>query len=165
MSIGAVLIGLAIVVLVAVAVADPVVRRKAKQTSPARDVSPADEGKAILFALRDLDFDYQTGKINSSDYRVLRANLLAEAAPSFQLMENVTKAVDQRTEDELPALEKATLDQRSCPQCGTRVGREHRYCSRCGTSLLTTCKDCGSPIQSMDKFCPGCARQVDFEAI
>jgi hypothetical protein len=79
MDIVVALIGLAIVVLVAVYVAQPLVTRTRVKVSA--DESPRDkllaERDALYAAIRDLDFDFQTGKLLEVDYRAARGEYTA----------------------------------------------------------------------------------------
>ncbi len=157
MSIGALLVGIAILVVTAVALADPWVRRRLRSGTEAHSGAGAEpqagDGKAILYALRDLDFDYQTGKVTDSDYEPLRSRLLAEAASSLMAEDEIRQAADTQVERPVPA--------NRCPQCETRVGPEHQFCARCGTSLLTTCESCGSALPVQDSFCSACGEPVE----
>jgi hypothetical protein len=165
MSIGALLIGLAIVVLTAIALADPWARRRSRfeieAQSGAGAVPQAGDGNAALYALRDLDFDYQTGKVNDPDYGTLRSRLLAEAASSLAAEDEGRQAADDQIERAFLASRQNSSGQNRCPQCGTKVEREHRFCARCGTSLLTTCKGCGSALPIQDSFCSACGEPVE----
>jgi hypothetical protein len=165
MSIGALLVGIAILILTAVALADPWVRRRSRPETEARSgagIEPqVGDGKAILYALRDLDFDYQTGKVTDSDYGTLRSRLVAEAASSLMAEDENRQAADAQVERPVPANRKHSGGHNRCPQCGTRVEREHRFCARCGTSLLTTCESCGSALSVQDSFCSACGEPVE----
>lgn len=165
MTIGALLIGMAILLLIALALADPWVRRRSRLGTEAQSgagVEPqAGDGKEILYALRDLDFDYQTGKVTESDYGTLRSRLLAEAASSLTAEDEDRQAADAQVERPAPANRKHSGGHNRCPQCGTRVEREHRFCARCGTSLLTSCESCGSALPVQDSFCSACGEPVE----
>ncbi len=165
MSIGALLIGMALVVLTAVALADPWVRRRSRLGTEAQSGAGLEpqvgDGKAILYALRDLDFDYQTGKVTESDYGELRSRLLAEAASSLTAEDENRQAADAQVERPVPTNRKHSGGHNRCPQCGTRVERKHQFCSRCGISLLSTCRSCGSAVRDQDAFCSACGEAID----
>jgi hypothetical protein len=162
MSVGALLIGTAILLLTAIVLADPWTRRRLRHSSvDSKGVPRPADDKAVLYALRDLDFDYETGKIADSDYEPLRSKLLAEAAASLNAVDGNRQMADAQLERAVLNHHKNSGTQRSYHECGSGVEGEHRFCSHCGISLLTTCKTCGSTIQDQDTFCSGCGVPID----
>ena len=65
-------------------------------------------------ALRELEFDRQTGKISDADYEPLK-KLYTEQALA------VMRAGDSRV----------------CERCGPRPERDAEFCSKCGSALLS----------------------------
>src|SRR3990172_4031623 len=49
-----------------------------------KKVDPNEQRRAALTALRDLDFDFQVGKVSEDDYTGLREKLVFEAARYMQ---------------------------------------------------------------------------------
>jgi len=47
-----------------------------------------------------------------------------------------------------------------CPQCGTPVGADFRYCPKCGHAITPTCNHCGRSIQRDYVCCPYCGKTV-----
>ncbi len=47
-----------------------------------------------------------------------------------------------------------------CPNCGTSVGSDFRYCPKCGHALTPTCSHCGRAISGDYVCCPYCGRPV-----
>jgi len=88
--------------------------------------SARQEREAIYIALRDLEHDYETGKVSEVDYTELRQELRARAA---ELMRADESRVAPNDECSPP------LDQSACPGCGTRARRGDRFCSQCGAAL------------------------------
>lgn len=72
------------------------------------------EGSAIE-ALRELEFDRQTGKISDADYAPLKARY---------------------TEEAVVAMRDGGSGTRACPNCGPRPKSDARFCSNCGSVLL-----------------------------
>ncbi len=163
MDIGAILIGLAILVLAVPYVASPF--RKQTKSSLKREKGSdqktnlgdlKQQEESALKKLRDLDFDYQTGKITPEDYQPLRSELVAEAA-------NLIEAVRQdeaRFEERLRVRREAKARKGSCPTCGGPLTSEDSYCPTCGQPVVTTCPNCGKTIQVGDLFCSGCGLAV-----
>lgn len=78
--------------------------------------SAADRKEAAIAALRELEFEFQTGKVSEDDYATLRSRYAREALAA---------------RDELGE----TIDSRSCPGCGTAIREGAKFCSTCGGAL------------------------------
>lgn len=65
-------------------------------------------------ALRELEFDRETGKISDSDYEPLKARYTEQA---LAVMRAGTAAV--------------------CEKCGPRSERDAEFCSNCGSALIS----------------------------
>ncbi|MGH7457870.1 MAG: hypothetical protein ACREKN_02150 [Longimicrobiaceae bacterium] len=96
------------------------VRRGAPQANPlpAGTAELRERRSAALEAIRDLDFDLQAGKLDSSDHHELRGRLEAEAVEAMRRAD--------RAERELPGPV-------SC--CGFANPPGSRFCAGCGRSL------------------------------
>ncbi|MEJ2482656.1 MAG: zinc ribbon domain-containing protein [Gemmatimonadota bacterium] len=104
--------------LLAAVIFAPMVERKSVREAEA----PTPEGRKAraLDALRELEFEYETGKMAESDYRQLRAHWAAEA-------------IEAR--DALGEASGPTGSAAECPVCAATVKPGARFCSRCGESL------------------------------
>ena len=69
---------------------------------------------AAVDALRELEFDRQTGKISDDDYEPLKARYTEQALA-------VMRAGDARV----------------CERCGPRAEPDAEFCSKCGASLIS----------------------------
>jgi ribosomal protein L40E len=65
-------------------------------------------------ALRELEFDRETGKISDSDYEPMKARYTAQA---LAVMRAGTAAV--------------------CEKCGPRLESDAQFCSNCGSTLIS----------------------------
>lgn len=65
-------------------------------------------------ALRDLEFDHETGKISETDYTALKARYTEQAL-------TVMRAGNRPV----------------CERCGPRLEADAEYCSNCGAALIT----------------------------
>jgi hypothetical protein len=115
-------------------------------------------GEAILSALRDLDFDFKTGKISEEDYTPLRTHLVAEVA---QYME-----AEEKREEQLEALiqtrRTAQKADATCHHCGASMQADQRFCSKCGSAAGSEpCPSCGKNNQTGDLFCASCGTKLD----
>jgi len=120
-----------------------------------------DQRKAVLSALRDLDFDFKTGKVTEEDYMPLRERLMVEAA----------QYIEQETEEEkkLEALiqtRRATQQQTfNCEHCHAPMEAGQRFCAKCGSAInQEACPTCGRKIRAGDQFCSSCGTQLGVVA-
>ena len=121
--------------------------------------NPHEARTAALSALRDLDFDFQTGKVSGEDYPALRAQLVAEAAKYVQ----AEGAEEDRLEALIRARRASMTSEAPCPQCGAKVDAGARFCPSCGTELAA-CPSCGKPVKAGDFFCKSCGSKLELRA-
>lgn len=50
----------------------------------------------------------------------------------------------------------------SCPNCGGSIGLNAKFCSNCGSKLITVCPQCGASIKSTAKFCSSCGTKISI---
>ncbi len=97
MDIGSILLSLALFLLVAAFVARPLFERaNAVNTSTAPTDDLITQREAVLIELRDLDFDYETGKVSDDDYAIQRARQVAkgvEILRTLSMMDKIEQAV------------------------------------------------------------------------
>jgi len=107
---------------------------------------PPDRGREkemALAALRELEFDYATGKISPEDHAVLRARYETRAVEAITQAESgmgPVAAADsgkQNRAQDLDALLEAEIaaarGQRRCAACGEALSRQAHFCPACGT--------------------------------
>lgn len=99
--------------------------------------------RITLMALRDLEYDRATGKLDDADYKELRSELSREALEALQAPEeDVDLPEGRRPVRELSALEREIDHVRErlrtgepCPTCGHPNPAGSRFCARCGSGL------------------------------
>ena len=118
----------------------------------------------VLAALRDLDFDFKTGKVSEEDYQPVRNKLMVEAA---QYLEQEDKEAE-RLEALIQSRRKAQQEGTKCGHCDVPVTAGQRFCSKCGSAVNNElCPACGKNIQADDLFCPSCGNglQIRIKAV
>jgi hypothetical protein len=90
--------------------------------SPARR-----EREVVIAAIRDLDHDYETGKVSEVDHRLLREDLRARAVALLR----------EEREAKPPEVKPSETTPPSCQSCGTEPRDGDRFCARCGTPLTS----------------------------
>jgi hypothetical protein len=136
------LMGLGLVILVA----EPLVRPPAPWQSGNDEPELerlALQKETLYTAIRDLDFDYQTGKVDQGDYAELRQHLEGEALQVLRRLDEVDPLAG--LDDELERQILAVRQSRSEAQVGAAAG---------------VCPGCHSPLQGDENFCPACGRHL-----
>jgi hypothetical protein len=99
--------------------------------------------ETVYTAIRDLDFDFQTGKVDDDDYSALRRHLEDEAVDILRRIDVV---------DPL-----ATLDDEIERQI--LVIRQQQN-ANLDPTLAGVCSGCQAALQGDEKFCPACGQPV-----
>ena len=118
---------LAIAALVLWLVFEPVLGLSRASTEILEPEAPEEtrRGTALL-ALKEIEFDRETGKLSDRDYTLLKTRYSAEALSAIAEEESAAPTVS------LPDPAAAML---SCASCGPRPEQDAVYCSNCGRRL------------------------------
>ena len=105
----------------------------------------------LLEALRDLDFEFATGKLVEADYRPARDQLMAEAT-------EVVKALDEPPEAAgADASREQATQELACHSCGAATRQGAAFCQSCGARVSPEpCPACGRDTLAGDRFCSAC---------
>jgi hypothetical protein len=105
---------------------------------------------AIYALIRELDADYQTGKINDEDYQASRQRFVAEGVTILKQLDDLSSedsrnALEAEIEAKVRALRQKPVSasepggkpsvSRFCTQCGHPTDPEDHFCAQCGASL------------------------------
>jgi hypothetical protein len=121
-----------------------------------------------LLALKEIEFDRETGKLSDEDYRFLNQKYTAQALEALRAEEG-TKAPDDvealiahRVRALRSAAASAPPGARVCVTCGPRPEADAVFCSTCGSRLpaAATCGHCGAELGVDSRFCEGCGNRV-----
>lgn len=125
---------------------------------------------AVLTAIKDLEFDYLTGKLSDEDYQRLDQRLRRQAIGLIQQIEKLapeSAVMDERLEAEIARLRKtqdrAPVVTVSQPLVATVAGVESAPRTEPAgpaTSGPRFCTACGNPVQPSHKFCARCGAPV-----
>jgi len=128
-----------------VGVGEPLARRRSysvRGDEGDNDTERLSIQKEMLYgAIRDLDFDFQTGKVDQKDYAELRQQLEGEAMHILRQLDAADPlvALDHEIEQHVLAL------------------RRHSAPTVCG-SYRESCSGCGTPLDDGENFCPCCGQ-------
>lgn len=78
----------------------------------------------VLEALRDLQFEFATGKLSAGDYEQLKGRYELEAAQVLYKIDALK-----------PGKHKTPAGARTCPRCRAAMTDQEKFCTRCGAKL------------------------------
>lgn len=144
--------------------------------------------EATYSALKELEFDYKTGKLSESDFRELEMRFKADALEILEAMEQMehpaprTKSTGRagggRRDGDTKVAKPAALPAGTCGSCGNVNPAASRFCGVCGDALgdapsagragrgaatVSTpgvCTGCGSQLEVDHRFCGVCGAEV-----
>jgi cytochrome c-type biogenesis protein CcmI len=132
---GALLLVTAVVMFILLPVA------KGQHASLSREDDELTEAEArrrvTLLALRDVEYDYHTGKLDEADYMALRAELSAEALAALEAADDEAGGTDADIEAEIAAVRAGLEAGTTCGTCGHRNPDGSRFCAACGETLAS----------------------------
>lgn len=143
------------------------------------DIEETPKGMALT-ALREIEFDRETGKLSDDDYAALKSKYTAEALAILRLESGdrapavspaaaghgaapasgapAGDAVEAMIADRVRTMQASSI---RCRSCGPRPESDALFCSSCGRSLTVGgCSSCGAPLIPGSQFCEGCGTAV-----
>ena len=101
--------------------------------------------RVTLLALRDVEYDYATGKLDEVDYDALRKELAAEALTALERVDSETAVgpggAPPALENEIARLRSGLRSGTTCSGCGSGNDGGSRFCAYCGTPLAASAVD------------------------
>lgn len=121
----------------------------------------------VLFAINELESDYETGSLSKNDYQELREKYEEKAVGLIKTVDEMkielgiveTSPVDDEIEVEIARLRRARKtsgNRDSCSVCGAKIVADALFCSHCGTVLSAKCPSCSAKVKPEDLFCARC---------
>lgn len=175
MSIGSLLLGVTLLILVGLFLARPFLLANARydrQKSQRQELLAQKE--AVLARIRVLEFDYETGTILEADYQQQRQEMVAEAAgilkqldelPSGAVETAPTNGVEREIETAVAQLRRRQLRPaapapvKASPKTSTPV-RASDGKLKVANGRANFCSQCGQPVEQGDNFCAYCGHQI-----
>lgn len=174
MSIGSLLLGATVLVLVGLFLARPFLRSNARygrQMSQRQELVAQKE--AVLAQIQVLEFDFETGTLPEADYQQQRQELVAKAAEILKQLDDLPREATAKpargVEREIEAA-VAQLRQRQArraipvpaavtskppipaPAVDEKTGTEN--------GRVKFCSQCGQPVEEQDNFCAYCGHKI-----
>ncbi|HET9275677.1 MAG TPA: zinc ribbon domain-containing protein [Gemmatimonadales bacterium] len=133
---------------------------------PPEPVDPEETRRGMaLLALREIEFDRATGKLNDADYESLKARYTREAVEALREDEAAVATAPDNPEDMIAARLAVLRSARgpaagahACDRCGPRPELDASFCSSCGRPVgaPAACRRCGAALPDDSRFCPAC---------
>ena len=176
LTIGSILLGGALVLIVVLFLARPFATGEDEEQRIGREAVDALllRKESLLRDIRELDDDFEAGKVAPEMYQRTRPQLLKQAAL-------VMKQLDERgyveaAAAEIPAdvdarIEAAVRRARSPQQIDDQIEAAVRQtraaapaAEPAGNGAARYCPSCGRPVEPDDRFCPKCGRNLIGES-
>lgn len=168
MTIGSILLGLALLVAVGLFVTRPLFARTPHRRRRMNEYQALQAQKeAILVEIRALDFDFETGKVPEEEYRSLREAYVSEAADLLMqldvldetFLEAEPAATPERAvrpaDDEIEAaIARRRAKVATAPSEPKKASQDGQLA---GGGF---CPQCGQPADADDRFCAHCGHQL-----
>ena len=131
-----------------------------------RAVEPPDPEETArgvaLTALKEIEFDRETGKLSDADYAYLKEKYTAAALEALraEAPDDIEAMVAARVRVLRSA--PAAAGDLVCAACGPRPEPDAVFCSGCGVRLPVAgrCERCGAALAPDSHFCEGCGCRV-----
>jgi hypothetical protein len=139
LPIGTYLLALALVLVLGLVIALPLFDRKRPALKPlSKRETLEHERQDIIRAIREIDFDHRTGKINDEDYKRVREDYVQRGAAVLRELNTLEEVdVEDVIEAKVAALRKTHDDAGAlhCPKCRAGISTADKFCPQCGHAL------------------------------
>ncbi len=143
----AILVGLVVAIAAVLLVLDPILRPQQAAAS-APDAEPEEDPRDVkkelaLAALKEIEFDRETGKLSDGDYQAMLARYTKEALEALREAEAApvggnghgAAAGDDAVERLIAEAKQASKGKKFCSSCGAVLEGSGRFCVECGARM------------------------------
>ena len=132
-----------------------------RPTAIAQERRSLSEKKDRLYeAIKDVEFEYQAGKLSDTDYKSVRTDCLAQAAEVIARLEEIDEsdAAGAKATEEKDSVAVDVASGPSCRSCEQKNPAGAQFCMRCGSKMTNpaNCPQCGTELQNEARFCNAC---------
>lgn len=116
-----------------------------------------------LTALKEIEFDRETGKLSDDDYAFLKQKYTVEALTALRSESGEPAPdVEAQVAARVAAIRAESVGAPACAGCGAGVEPGARFCPSCGTPVgrPRSCTNCGSELPVGSRFCAACGGRV-----
>jgi hypothetical protein len=153
------IVGAVLAVIAMVVVLYPLFDDLSARSRRAREPEGATPATEAVQALREIEFDRETGKLSDSDYAALKSRYTREAVAAMRDEEaGVAGPVGDAVEAVILHYRRRQL---GCSVCGPRPEADAIYCSTCGRYLAASCARCRAPVTEIGaRYCGSCGETL-----
>jgi len=145
-------------------VVSPIVRPRVRRPRAVEPPEPEETARgAAVAALREIEFDRETGKLSDEDYAALKSRYTGEALAALRAESGAgARAPDLEAMISARVRLLAGGDAPACRTCGPRPEPDAAFCSTCGGRLDTgaACASCGAALPPDSAHCERCGAGV-----
>lgn len=166
----AALVGLAVLYMVL----QPVLMPRPPRPPVYEPLDPEETPKGVaLGALKEIEFDRETGKLSDTDYELLKARYTGQALEALREEKAAARVgdVEAMIADRVKTLRSAAAPMPpsrstdaplACATCGPRPEPDALFCSTCGNRLplVGACTGCGAALVPDSHYCERCGTSV-----
>jgi hypothetical protein len=155
----ALIVGALLAVFALVVVLYPLFNDLSLPNRRARRPESAAPSVEAVQALREIEFDRETGKLSDGDYSALKTKYTREAVAAFRDEEaGLSGSLGDAAEAVILQYRRRLL---GCDVCGPRPEPDAIYCSNCGRFLAASCAHCHAPISEIGaRYCGSCGETL-----
>ena len=158
MSIGAILIGIGMLIVAGLVVTKPLQQKAAVPQAHGKSIG-SDYDVALL-ALRDLEFDHQLDVVSDEDYARTKGQLMTQAAKALEQQVETGSKLDDLIETAVRAKRGRTNQPVTCQHCQKQLAPDDHFCPQCGRMAGVNCPVCQQAGTPGDNFCTGCGTSL-----
>ena len=137
-------------------VLQPLIWSERKMPPPFEPLDPEETPRgAALAALKEIDFDRETGKLSDGDYEFLKARYTALALEALRAesLEVTPDTIEAMVAARVRSLRSAGSLPAACPDCGPRPEPDALFCSSCGHPMVPS-QHTHSPVPTSKRAPP-----------
>ena len=168
MSIGSILLGLSLLILVGLVLAQPFLVPREREPRPrSRKQLLLAQKEALLEEIRALDFEYDTGKLPEDAYQAQRADLMVLTTQTLKALDDLgTEAPADDVAAQIEAAINRVRVQRESPEqaVAATVTATMAPTAVSTNGKVQFCTQCGAKVDASDKFCAACGNKIAIPA-
>ena len=129
-------------------------------------ISLEEEKEESYNAIKEAEFDYETGKLSKEDYNIIKEKYAGKAVKAMQKLEEREKQSSKTEEPTVPTTKgKSKTTTANCAHCGAALPSGVKFCQSCGQKAkpqaqANFCPKCGKKHKEGDKFCQSCGQRI-----
>ncbi len=169
MDIGAIFLTLALLILIAMFISAPFMKKQREHVQEEHEISSLlAENERILSALQELDFDNKLGKLPSEDYPGMRKDLMQKGVSILHKLDDLQQTASSQDAEKF--IEAAIASRRIDSSLDPNPDRDEAdedlealIAKRRNSQKAKSagfCSKCGNPILVSDTFCPNCGNTL-----